>query len=193
MEKTLILTGWHHIDYAVAAALALRHFKGAAILGMSRRRLPEFLEEVSGYSEIVVLGVSLAGDAERLAKALKALKAKKVKVTWLSGLDFPEWMGDDVRSSLTSYISSSGSISVAVAEYYNLNHDDLAAYGDEGQPIGKAYIELMRAAEYCRRNYQDEQAYPRVIRHIAAEDPESKWSESERRMVGHYRRYGHRG
>ena len=50
----------------------------------------------------------------------------------------------------------------------------------------------MRAAEYCYRNYQDEQAYPRVIRHMAAGDSEGKWSESERRMVEHYRRYGHR-
>ena len=192
MEKTLILTGWKYTDYAVAAALALRHFKSADILGMSRRRLPEFLEGVTGYVEIVILGVSLTGDAGRLAKALKALQAKKVKVTWLSGLDFPEWMGDDVRSNLTSYISPSESISVAVAEYYKLSHDEFAAYGDESQPIGRKYLELIQAAEYFYRNYQDEQAYPRVIRHIAAKDSEGKWSESERRMIEHYRRYGHR-
>ncbi len=185
MEKTLILTGWKYTDYAVAAALALRHFKSADILGMSRRRLPEFLEGVTGYVEIVILGVSLTGDAGRLAKALKALQAKKVKVTWLSGLDFPEWMGDDVRSNLTSYISPSESISVAVAEYYKLSHDEFAAYGDESQPIGRKYLELIQAAEYFYRNYQDEQAYPRVIRHIAAKDSEGKWSESERRMIEH--------
>lgn len=192
MAKTLILTGWKYGDYAVAAALALRHFKVADILGMSRRRLPEYLEEVSGYAEIVILGVSLAGDAERLAKALARLRKEKVKVTWISGFDFPEWMGDDIRSSLESYISPSESVSVAVAEYYKLNHGDFAAYGDEGQPVGKAYMEFMRAAEYCYRNYQDEQAYPRVIRHMEAMDAEGRWSESERRMVEHYHRYGHR-
>lgn len=192
MAKTLILTGWKYGDYAVAAALALRHFKVADILGMSRRRLPEYLEEVSGYAEIVILGVSLAGDAERLAKALARLRKEKVKVTWISGFDFPEWMGGDIRSSLESYISPSESVSVAVAEYYKLNHGDFAAYGDEGQPVGKAYMEFMRAAEYCYRNYQDEQAYPRVIRHMEAMDAEGRWSESERRMVEHYRRYGHR-
>lgn len=192
MAKTLILTGWKYGDYAVAAALALRHFKVADILGMSRRRLPEYLEEVSGYAEIVILGVSLAGDAERLAKALARLRKEKVKVTWISGFDFPEWMGDDIRSRLESYISPSESVSVAVAEYYKLNHGDFAAYGDEGQPVGKAYMEFMRAAEYCYRNYQDEQAYPRVIRHMEAMDAEGRWSESERRMVEHYRRYGHR-
>ena len=81
MSNTLILTGRKYMDYAVAAAIALRHFGIADVLGMSRRRLPEFLEEVSGYSEIAILGVSLTGDIERLAKALKELKNKKVKVT----------------------------------------------------------------------------------------------------------------
>ena len=192
MNKTLILTGWKHTDYAVAAALALRHYGNADLLGMSRRRLPECLEEVSGYLEIAILGVSLSGDAERLAKALKRLKETKVKVRWISGLDFPEWIGEDIRENLDSYISPSESVSCAVAEYFQLDDSALDALLDAKTHLGKKYQEFMRAAEYCYRNYQDEQAYPRVIRHLAAEDPESKWSESERRMIEHYRRYGHR-
>ena len=192
MNKTLILTGWKYTDYAVAAALALRHYGNADLLGMSRRRLPEYLDEVEGYSEIAILGVSLAGDAERLAKALKRLKENKVKVRWISGLDFSEWIGEEVRENLDSFISPSGSVSVAVAECFQLGHSALAVYLDAKHPLGKKYQEFMRAAEYCYRNYQDEQAYPRVIRHLAAEDPESKWTESERRMIEHYRRYGHR-
>ena len=104
MTKTLILTGWKYTDYAVAAALALRHYGKADILGMSRRRLPEYLEDVSDYTEIAILGVSLSGDAERLGKALARLRKSKVKVLWLSGIDFPEWMGDDVKANLDSYI-----------------------------------------------------------------------------------------
>ncbi len=192
MTKTLILTGWKYFDYAVAAALALRHYGTADILGMSRRRLPEFMEEVSGYSEIAILGVSLTGDAERLGKALAHLKAKKVIVRWISAIDFPEWIGDDVRSNLDSYVNTSGGIDFAVAEYFKMDCGKLSAYCDENQAIGKTYIEFIKAAEYCYRNYQDEQAYPRVIRHIAAEDAEDRWSESERRMIEHYRRYGHR-
>ena len=192
MANTLILTGWKYGDYAVAAALALRHFKTADILGMSRRRLPEFLENVAGYKEIVILGVSLTGDAERLGKALRKLRNGNVRVTWISGLDFPECIGEDIRCNLESYISSSESVSMAVAEFYKLRHDELAAYGDESQPLGMSYMELMKAAEYCYRNYQDEQAFPRVIRHIAAMDSLGKWSDSERRMVEHYRRYGNR-
>ena len=192
MSNTLILTGWKYMDYAVAAALALRHFGTADVVGMSRRRLPEFLEEVAGYTEIVILGVSLTGDAERLAKALKNLKSKNIKVTWISGIAFPEWMGDDIRCNLESYVNDSDSVSVAVRECYKRKEGELALYGDDSQLIGKQYIEFKEAAEYFYRNYQDEEAYPRVIRHIAAEDPESKWLDSERRMVEHYRRYGHR-
>ena len=192
MTKTLILTGWKHIDYAVAAALALRHYGKADILGMSRRRLPEFMEEVSGYSEIAILGVSLAGDAERLGKALKRLAKDKVKVLWISGIDFPNWIGEDVRANLESYISTSGSVSIAVAESFGMEHSELAEYLDGRNPVGKKYQEFTDAAEYYYRNFQDEQAFPRVIRHIVAGDSESKWSESERRMVENYRRYGHR-
>ena len=192
MNKTLILTGWKYIDYAVAAALALRHYDNADILGMSKRRLPEYLEDVSGYSEIAILGVSLSGDVERLGKALERLRKTKVKVLWISGIDFPEWIGEDIRNNLDSYISPSGSISMAVAEHFHQDHSEFDEYLDKKKSVGNMYLEFMEAAEYCYRNYQDEQAYPRVIRHIAAKDPKSKWSDSESGMVDHYRRYGHR-
>lgn len=45
---------------------------------------------------------------------------------------------------------------------------------------------------YVYRNYQDEKAYGDAIRRIANSDPESKWSDSERQMVEHYKRYGNR-
>ncbi len=193
MNKTLILTGWKHPDYALAAALALRHFKGAAdILGMSKRRLPEFLESAESYSEIVILGVSLTGDAERLGRVLAALKANRTRVLWLSGLDFPEWLGDDVRCNLESRISPSGRVSGAVAEYYKLNAGDFASFCDEKNPRGRKYIEFLEAAEYFYRNYRNEQAYPQVIRHIAGKDGEDKWTENEKLMIEHYRRYGNR-
>ena len=193
MNKTLILTGWKHTDYAFAAALALRHFGiETELLGMSKRRLPEFLEEVEGYTEIIILGVSLTGDAERLAKALKTLKAKSIRVLWISGLDFPEGMGDDVRGNLESYISPSGTVFFATAEYYKLDASDLVPFRDENTPLGKKYLEFLESAEYFYRNYQNEQAYPQVIRHIANTDGENKWSDNERQMIEHYRRYGNR-
>ena len=192
MNKTLILTGRGYTDYAVAGALALRHFGDADILAVSKRRLPELLEEVKGYTEIAILGVSLEGDVERLAKALARLKHDKVDVHWISGLDFPECIGDEIKSNFKSYVSASESVSYAVAEYYDMDHSEFDVYLDERQPIGKSYMTFLEAADYCQRNYQDEQSVPRVIRHIAAKDSDNKWSESEKRMVDHYKRYGHR-
>ena len=192
MAKTLILTGWKHFDYAVAAALALRHYGTADILGMSKRRLPEYLENVSGYSEIAILGVSLQGDPERLATALSQLKGKKVNVLWLSGFPFPASVGEEVRALLQSHISPTGVLSNAVIEHYRLDGSDLSCNLDENSSLGKKYAEFIQAAQFFYRNYQDEEAFPRVIRHIAAVDPEHKWSERDQRMINHYRRYGSR-
>ncbi|MFA6930260.1 MAG: sigma-54 dependent transcriptional regulator [Lentisphaeria bacterium] len=191
MSKTLILTGWGHKDYACGAALALRHYKQADILGISKRRLPEFLENVSGCTEIVILGVSLTGDAERLATALKSLKERKVLVHWISVFDFPKWMGEDIKANLASTIFGSNLLE-AVSETFGLPHDDLLPLYSDKEAAGRQYSEFLEAAMYFYRNYQDEQAYPRVIRHLAATDPESKWTDAERQMIAHYRCYGGR-
>jgi hypothetical protein len=65
----LILTGWGWKEYAVSAAVALRALNGQAdVMGMSKRRLPEFLElEGRAWKHIYLIGLSLGGDEERLA------------------------------------------------------------------------------------------------------------------------------
>ena len=79
MEKcdNLILTGWGYAEYVASAAVALKALNGNAdVMGVSRRRLPELMEEIAGrkksdrWSAIYILGVSLIGDPERLAAAL---------------------------------------------------------------------------------------------------------------------------
>ena len=190
MGKTLILTGWGYHSYAFAAAMVLKRYPQADILGMSRRHLPEYLEEVNGYDEIIILGISLMGDAERLAKALKLLKQNGIKVVWLSSIDFPESIGDDVRSNLESLVDGDD-VTDAVGTKYGLDLHDFMELWDENTSIGQKYGEFIEAAGYFHRNYQDDLAYPRVIRHIAAKDDEKKWTDSERQMIMHYRRYGH--
>ena len=50
---SLIITGWGWKEYAVAAAIALRAVKGRAeVMGMSKRRLPEFLEGCGRFEHI---------------------------------------------------------------------------------------------------------------------------------------------
>ena len=76
--KILVLTGWGWKEYAVAAAAALEALGGDAdVMGMSKRRLPEFMEaEAGSWKRIVLVGLSLGGDEARLEKALKELKGK---------------------------------------------------------------------------------------------------------------------
>lgn len=191
MGRTLILTGWGNKDYACGAALALRHYKQADILGVSKRRLPDFLENVSGYKEIAILGVSLTADAERLAAALKSLKEQKVLVRWLSVYDFPEWMGKEIRDNLESSICGSD-ILEAVSQTFNLPCSDIGRILRETDSLGRRYSIFLEAAMYYYRNFQDDQAYPRAIRHIAANDTERQWTDAERQMLEHYRKYGQR-
>ena len=101
----LILTGWFWKDYAVAAAVALRHYRKADIYGVSTRRLPEMLNEIgSKYKEIAILGVGLTGNPEFLEKALTKLQKNGVHIRWISALDFPENLAEATRTKLDSFI-----------------------------------------------------------------------------------------
>ena len=46
-NNVAIITGWGWADYAYAAAIALRKFKSADVFGMSQRKLPIHLTELS--------------------------------------------------------------------------------------------------------------------------------------------------
>lgn len=191
--NTLILTGWGWKDYACAAALALRHCKQADILGISTRRLPEFLNEVNGYKEILILGVGLTGDAGLLQQAVERLERKKVKIRWISWLDFPENLPDGLRSKLDPFVDGNG-ITDAVSRCFNISYDDIAPLIPEEIPSPQVrnYHLLLEAAMYVYRNYQDEDVYGNAIRHIAGNDPETRWSDAEKWMIEHYKRFGNR-
>ena len=191
----LILTGWGWKDYACAAALALRHCKAADVLGLSTRRLPEFLDEVKGYREILILGVGLADNPGLLEKALVRLAADKVKVMWISSLPLPKAVGEAIRGKLDCHVDEDADgITDAVSRVFGIPCDDLAPILQENKPAAKVQRiqRLLEAAMYMYRNYQDEGAYAQAIRHIANGDDESQWSPAEQKMVAHYLRYGGR-
>lgn len=190
---TLILTGWGWKDYACAAALALRHFKRADVLGMSTRRLPEFLNEVKGYKNILILGVGLTGDPKCLLKAVTKLNEKNVKIRWISALEFPENLPNELRSKIDPFVGGDG-ITDAVSRCFDISCDDLVPLisQEETAPAVGSFHLLLEAAMYVYRNYQDEKAYGDAIRHIADGDPESRWSDAEKRMIEHYKRFGNR-
>lgn len=191
--KNLIVTGWFWNDYACAAALALRHYQRADVVGMSTRRLPEFLDTVSGCQEIAILGVGLSGDQELLAKALTRLAASKVRVRWISAMDFPEGIAPQIREKLDAFIYPAESVTEAASRCFDQSGDDLAGLvAEEDSPATRGYRVLLEAAMYFYRNYQDETAYGQAIGHLARRETESSWSQAEKQMVEHYLRYGDR-
>jgi len=193
--KKLILTGWGWKDYACAAALALRYHRQADVLGMSTRRLPEFLHEVQGYQEIVIVGVGLTGNPVVLEKALARLAKKGVKVQWISALPIPESLSSAIRSRLDIFVGGGAdSLTSAVSQRYRLPCDDvMPLVNEDTTPQNSRPLHLLiEAAMYDYRNYQNEKAYGSAIRHIADNDPMECWTEQERRMVERYKRFGNR-
>ncbi len=188
--NTLILTGWGWKDYACAAALALRKYPDAKLLGMSTRRLPEFLLEVKGYNNILILGVGLTGDPDMLDQAFTRLKKEKVRTVWISGQNAPESLKADILSKIEIFIRPEECILDVTSEYLRADAADLHPFLQEKTKNAdiRQYHLLLEAAMYVYRNYQDEYAYARAIRHIANQDPATYWDSAEKQMVEHYKR-----
>ena len=192
----LILTGWYWKDYAVAAAVALRHYKKADIKAVSTHRLPEFLNEVgTKYKEIAILGVGLCNNIELLEKALNKLQKNKVKVRWISAMDFPDRVNENIRKKLDSFICYDDGITEAVSQCFNISYSDIAPLASQEVPKNMyIYHELVDAAAYSYRNYQNETDYAWAVNMIANKESEASLSKSEwaNKLLTHYRRYGHR-
>jgi DNA-binding NtrC family response regulator len=198
--KTLVLTGWGWTEYAAAAAAALDALGGDAdVRGMSKRRLPEFMEsEASAWKRIVLVGLSLGGDEMRLAQALRALKGK-TKVVWISALPMSESQAKSIAPLLKVVECEggpfNGSLVKAVGTAFGTDVSRFLPFAAEGAKAPKsvaAYQELLSAAMFAYRSYQDGEAYSRAIEALARGVPEDRWDQSLVRLVAHYRRYGHR-
>ena len=196
---TLVLTGWGWKEYAVAAAIALKALGGKAdVMGMSKRRLPEFLELEGGkWRSIFLVGLSLGGDETRLAAALKSLK--RTKVTWISSLPMSESQERllaplmDVRKADGGLFD--GSLVKAVGDVFGEDVTPFLPFAVEGGKVPKSvprYHELICAAMYAYRNYRDEKSYPMAIRYLAEGVREEAWGNDARRIVEHWQRYGSR-
>lgn len=198
-SNNLILTGWGWPEYACAAALALRHFKDADVLGMSTRRLPEFLDGLKppSWRTIVIFGIGLTGDPERLASALKRLKMDGVRVVWISALPLPDELApktsSELKKSMKIYVNEDGLLEAAGA-LFKLPFGDLSPLLNDKprSAYHKACRALLDAAMYAYRNYQDEVSYGMAIAHIANADPEKNWSGAEHQLMEHFKRYGGR-
>ena len=179
MQNTLILTGWGWKEYSVAAASALRALKGMAdVRGVSKRRLPEMLEELPpNYKKVVIVGVALGGDPARIENALKRLKKRNVAVCRISA--FP--MEEPLQKTLSGLIDErvvDSSLLEAVGTVFKMDVADLEPYASESKRVSgavKAFHELVAAAMYAYRNYQEEEAYEKAIACLANRIAETSW------------------
>ena len=196
MTDTLILTGWGWKEYAVAAAVALKAYHGDAdVLGVSKRRLPELLEERGArYKKVVILGVALNGDADRLKNVLESLKQRKVQVVFITAIAMPESLQRDVAPLIRCSLCEV-SLLDAVGQFYGVDVKPFSAYALEGgrpSKAVKAYHALMEAAMFAYRNYQDSEAYAKTIRYLASGVSPDAWGQDAKDLVAHYERYGSR-
>ena len=198
--KTLVLTGWGWKEYAVAAAAALEALGGdAEAMGMSKRRLPEFMEsEASAWKRIVLVGISLGGDEARLGKALGELKGK-TRVVWISALPMSESQKRNIAPLMKVVECEggpfNGSLVKAVGVAFGTDVSRFLPFAYEGAKIPKSvppYHELLSAAMFAYRSYQDCESYSRAIECLSRGLPEESWDQELKRLVSHYRLYGHR-
>ncbi|MBR4257952.1 MAG: sigma-54-dependent Fis family transcriptional regulator [Kiritimatiellae bacterium] len=205
-SDNLILTGWGHVEYVAAAAAALKALeKDADVLGVSRRRLPELMEEIAERREgreasarrpkrIYIVGVSVSGDPARLAAALRRLKARGVKTTWISALEMPEEASPALAGLMEAKVYDASlleavgqALAVDVEEFVPFLKSEKKSTADI-----RAYIAFIQAAQFYYRNYQDESLYAKAVRYIATGVKPAAWDAETKEAVAHYDRYGGR-
>jgi DNA-binding NtrC family response regulator len=202
----LILTGWGYAEYVASAAVALKALGGRAdVCGVSRRRLPELLLELASergaprWSHIYMFGVSVSGDPPALAEALAKLKTKKVSTTWISALEMPEDIAEQLADLVETKVFDS-SLLEAVGQSFGV---DIEEYMPFTKPVGSrvprdraldihAYFDLIATAQFYYRNYQDESLYATAARYLANGVKPCAWEPDVKSAVEHYDRYGGR-
>ena len=199
--NTLIITGWGWKDYGCAAAVALRKFPDAKVIGSSTKRLPEKLAELADsppdkLKTIILLGIGWHGDPDNLLALVKRLHDKKIAVQWLSSLDLPEWLPAEFSKFVDCKIALDDEcLTTWVAKIYHQDASDLVTLLDsEGKKNIRQHLAqkllLLVAAMYFYRNYQDFDAYGAAVRTLA--EGRNQFSEEQNDMIKHFERYGTR-
>jgi len=173
---TLILTGWDsdsHV-YAHCAALALRAFPDADVRGVSKARLPETLEAAKGYARVLILGVSLGGNPQRLARGVRALTGQSVSLRWISALAPTASIDDATFKALSPFVQD---VSLQEAVCACLGVEDGLA------DAVKANAPLLDAAGYAHRNLDDDSVFGAAVRHVARGEGPKDWSADEQTLI----------
>ncbi|MFA6294154.1 MAG: hypothetical protein WC637_20355, partial [Victivallales bacterium] len=201
--KTLIITGWG-LDYACAAAMAIQAYPESDVTGMSKRRLPEFLSEVSSdktgtCNQILILGVSLCSEPDRIVSVLRKLKKQKIRITWISMYPLPDWFPTEVNELIEikpgtgqDYLAELTADTLAVSLKETRAKGILRLMRTQySKPIDAdmAWIRLFDAASSRYRRFQELSPYTEAIFSLAKG---TGLSEKQQGMLEEFKKYGHR-
>jgi len=142
---------------------------------------------------VVILGVGLGGDPERLEQAVGKLAERGISVTWISALPMPDTVSTALRGVMNVRVCGSG-ISEAVSLTYDLPFGDLRPMieGVSGDSAVSDMHHLLTAAMFAYRYEQDPSVYVKAIRHLAARAPRKELDRHAQAAIKFYERYGHR-
>ena len=200
MKKIKILAAWGWVDCTCAAVIALRKFKSADVSGMSQRRLPDHLSELSEkkkcpYNKIIILGIGMNKDIDTLITAIDKLRKKNVEILWISAYNIPY----KLKNHLTDYAEHDTkkvyvSITEVTAKYFDLPYKDfeklytLAKKDLTGKNL-EQYL-LIQSVQHRYRCFQDYNSFTEAVRTIA--EKRVKLTDDQKRMIEFYKKYGNR-
>ena len=194
-NNVAIITGWGWSDYACAAAIALRKFKSADVSGMSQRKLPIHLTELSknkkcSYNKIIVLGIGMNKAPKMLINEIEKLNKKKVEIIWISAYNIPY----KLKNIVADYVEGKEeSLTKTTADYFNLKFDDLIplTFNSKNHLSGKSMEQylLIQSAQHRYRCFQDYEAYPEVVKTLSTN---TVFNNQQKMMIEFYKKYGNR-
>ena len=199
MKNNLILTGWGRLEYAAAAAGALRAVGEADVIGVSMRRLADVLDrESAGRCAVYVLGVGLGDDEEAFATAASKIAAQGVDVAYLSMFEMDGTVSKLLETANVKLcVMPKAKSLVEVAEkFFDAKSEDLRRFAVERKngETGRVamYQELFRAAGYVYGTNDDGAVYSAAIRNLASGVEPDAWPPLLKAAVSDYRKYGRR-
>ena len=208
MERNLILTGWSKAEYLAAAALEALEGR-ADVAGVSMEALAGALSErAPDYSVVYVLGVGLNKNIPQILHALKALKKKRVKTVWLSGIAMPPEFAAEVRiggevSAKRGFdevldVPCDSLVDVVAEHFGTLDGETINFYRAYEKPVEDRnsmvgmYQTLVNTSGYMHRTRGDDSIYELSIRSLYMHVLPSKWDAKLKEAFEDYTRYGRR-
>ncbi len=182
----LILTSWT-LEYAVAAAIALTELNNSDVIGVSKRRFPELLQDiyekrVDDLETIYIIGVGIDQSPQKVKRLLTKFNRRGCRVVWLSTHipNSPQTFDDEL-------IVPGEKIYNVVSKYFAVrkNSADVTRLL-KIMSVANSSQDLVNAASYFYRTYQDLKPYTDAVRTLANEQ---SFSPQQKSMISEFQRF----